>query len=176
VALSPDRLLTPEFWSDLVKENPPTELVLWLGPQDLTSFPQRMPPVYLSATLNRNLPQGASNVFVISPVALPPGEAVEAAHARGWFRAEHVGLEDPRISLDCWFALSLVDYSLESMPFRISGDYLLETVERETESMPNPGVYARLSLGPGQRIASKSFRMYRLRGDKIAPVSDWILP
>jgi len=58
-----------------------------------------------------------------------------------------------------------------------SGEYLIETIEHEAETSINPGVFPRLSLGPGQRFASKGTYIVRLSRDAtVMPVSDWIVP
>ena len=60
-----------------------------------------------------------------------------------------------------------------------SRDYFIESVEHEAESLPNPGVFPHLSLGPGQRFASKG--SYIVKPSDRAPggfeaVSEWIIP
>ena len=67
-----------------------------------------------------------------------------------------------RLQLNAHFALALLDYSIARMNGTFSADYLLETIERETETSPSPGVFPRLSLGPGQRFAAKGTQIVRL--------------
>ena len=59
-----------------------------------------------------------------------------------------------------------------------SQPYLIESIEHETENALNPGTYVRLSLGPGQRFASKGAYVVRMPGHAagLQPVSSWIVP
>src|SRR5437763_7605508 len=83
----------------------------------------------------------------------PPSRARE--HMRNWQLSRGIPAGKERIQLDAQFLFALLDDSLRRMAGRFSRDYLIETVERETESARNPGIYPRLSLAPGQRFASK---------------------
>jgi ABC-type branched-subunit amino acid transport system substrate-binding protein len=178
-----DHSPTSDFWSELSKKSPSSDLVLWLQDEDLMALPPALgntPRVYLSYRLVKHpaaVPLPHSNSYFVCPFSLPRDAAPEAAHIRGRLLADHITVQDPRVQFDTYFMLSLVDYSLESMAGRISGDYLLEAIERETETAPNPGIFPRLSLGPGQRFASKGDRIVRFdsRGD-LEAVSEWIVP
>ena len=73
----------------------------------------------------------------------------------------------------------MVQYGLEHIVDHFSRDYLFEYIEHEAENALNPGTFPRLSLGPGQRYASKGAFIVRLDPDqprKIQPVSRWIVP
>jgi hypothetical protein len=74
---------------------------------------------------------------------------------KSWQLSRGIAPGNERIQLNTQFTLALLEDSLRRMAGRFSRDYLIETIERETESAPNPGVYPRLSLGPGQRFAYK---------------------
>jgi hypothetical protein len=73
----------------------------------------------------------------------------------------------------------MLQYGLEHIIDNFSRDYLLEYIEHEAENALNPGTFPRLSLGPGQRFASRGAYIITLdmaSKHKIAPVSDWIVP
>ena len=58
-------------------------------------------------------------------------------------------------------------------------DYFVESVEQETESTANPGVFPHMSLGPGQRFASKGCYIVRPSGDvqgEFEAASEWLVP
>ncbi len=59
-----------------------------------------------------------------------------------------------------------------------SRDYLLETVEHMAEITVTPSAYARLSLGPGQRFASKGSYILRYAPETggYVPEGGWIVP
>jgi hypothetical protein len=61
----------------------------------------------------------------------------------------------------------------------LSRDSFIETIEHETESTPNPGVFPHLTLGPGQRFVSTGSYIVRLADQVqggLEAVSDWIIP
>ncbi len=61
-----------------------------------------------------------------------------------------------------------------------SRDYFIERVEHMTEqSLSSSAIYPRLSLGPGQRFASRGSYVARFPKDgesMLMPVSEWIVP
>jgi hypothetical protein len=76
-------------------------------------------------------------------------------------------------------SLSVADYSLMMLAGNFNRDYFVECVEQETESTPNPGVFPRLSLGPGQRFASKGSYIVKPSGSAqggVEAASGWLIP
>ena len=84
-----------------------------------------------------------------------------------------------RIQLNTYFALAIADHALAHLVENFSRDYFIENIEQETENALNPGIFPHLSLGPGQRFASKGSYIVKL-SDKakggLEAVSDWIIP
>jgi mono/diheme cytochrome c family protein len=174
--------LTRAFWERLVKEDQPSSLVLWLSYADLKAMDadllRSVERIYLSSTLlgEGKLPAGLREKALLThPYALR--ETPHVYRARAWMRSRGVALRREREQLNAYFALSLVDSALMQMADNFYRDYFLETVEQEAESALNPGVFPSLSLGPGQRFASRGCYIVRLTdtGDMEA-VSRWIVP
>jgi hypothetical protein len=174
-------------------------LVLWLDDDDLrtlvashavaaaTAGATRR--VYLSYGLLKDAPPPHSlkslpgEVYLTYPYALPQAETPHVYRVRAWFRSRGVravrAAHEERIQLNTYFALALADHSLMRLAGNFSRDYFIETVEHETESALNPGVFPRLSLGPGQRFASKGSYLVRLSDGapgRLDPASGWIIP
>lgn len=176
----------PAFWTDLLGKKRPTALVLWLSGQDLASLPATPGPhprLYLSSTLVGDLSRlpamWREQALLTWRWSLPGKEGPHAYRVRAWLRARGLKPGPERLQLDTWLALSLADTALMHLADRFSRDLFLESVERETERMPNPGVYPRLSLGPGQRFASKGCYLVRLAPGApggVEAVGDWIVP
>ena len=75
---------------------------------------------------------------------------------QAWFRARGVKLSHPNLQFKTHFALTVSSFAIGHMVERHGRDYFIERIEHETENALNPGTHARLSLGPGQRFASRS--------------------
>jgi hypothetical protein len=93
---------------------------------------------------------------------------------RGWLLSHRVPKGNERIQFATWFTMALLDYSLTRMVENFSQDYLIEMIENEAETSLNPGVFPGLSLGPGQRFASRD--AYVVKANGLEPARDWIVP
>jgi hypothetical protein len=182
--------LTPAFWKEVLEAERPRVLVLWLDEADLTTLDSARPAadavaeIYLSFGLLRESPRRAlqnlrERVYLTYPYALPSPESPHVYRVRAWLRARGVAPADERLQLNTHFALSVADHALTRMAGNFSRDYFVEAVEQETETALNPGVFPRLSLGPGQRFASKGSYIVRPSGRApggLEPASRWIIP
>ncbi len=168
VPVAPRQALTAAFWNSLGTTG---TLVLWLDDADLSALKTEA-PIYGSANLTagRSFP----NAFLTWPYALPTEPSQDISRVRGWLLARQVPKGIERVELDTWFTMALLDYSLEHMVENFSQDYLIETIENEAETALNPGVFPRLTLGPGQRFASKG--AYIVDANGLKPESGWIVP
>lgn len=146
------------------------------------SLPAR---IFLPSTSIEQLPSGLSTklrqrLFFAYPYDLPDAYHSDSYRTRAWLASQKVPLVFPEMQLDTFYALNIVQYALDDMIERFSRDYLLESVERLSESATNPGVYPRLSLGPGQRFASRGAYIVQIPPSdvkfKVVPASRWIIP
>jgi hypothetical protein len=182
--------LLPDFWKKLLEDEGDEghlTLVLWLGDADLESLAaaqipaDRIRQIYLSysllKTLRPPLPENfRDKTFLTYPFTLPQAQTPHAYRARAWLRSRGVMRAYDRTQLNTYFTLTVVDHSLVNLTGNFSRDYFVESVEHETESTPNPGVFPRLSLGPGQRFASKGSYIVKVSGEVIEAASGWIIP
>ena len=121
----------------------------------------------------------AGRVFLAHPFLLPSEERRQTDRARIWLKARNFTGADVRLQVNTFFAANLVGRAAKAMFRFFSRDYFLEIVEHETESVPWPTVYPRVSLGPGQRFASKGCYILRYpekAGGAMTPSGDWIVP
>jgi hypothetical protein len=96
-----------------------------------------------------------------------------------WLEARNIALLDERIQSSTYFALTVAGDALSSMGDNFSRDYFIERLEQMTEQSLSSAVYPRLSLGPGQRFASRGSYVARFPRDgenMLVPVSEWIVP
>lgn len=168
IQVAPGQALTAEFWNSLGPADP---LVVWLDDVDLSAL-KTVLPVYGSANLTAG--SNVPNAFLTWPWALPSEPSQDVSRVRGWLLSRRVPKGNERIQFDTWFTMAVLDYSLSRMVENFSQDYLIEMIENEAETSLNPGVYPGLSLGPGQRFASRG--AYVVKANGLEPVSDWIVP
>ena len=168
-ALAPGTPMPPDLLTH--GDRAPSALILWLSAADLTAL-ATLPPagrsiptrLFFSRTLLGESPPPlvagwAERSAVVSPFAAPGEEGPHGYRASAWLRSRGAagGAAAPEARrLTAHWTLSLADHALAHLGATLSRDAFVEAVEREAEREPNPGVYPRLSLGPGQRVAAKS--------------------
>lgn len=181
------RKLSPDFWEKLFKDEQDTTFVLWLGDADLESLAalqvpaDRVNEIYLSYSLLKTqrsrLPESLRDkIFLTYPFTLTQTPTPHAYRARAWLRSRGVVRAHEQTQLNTYFTLTVVDHSLVNLSGNYSRDYFIESIEHETEGTPNPGVFPRLSLGPGQRFASKGSYIIKVSGGNIEAASGWLIP
>jgi len=189
-AIPPGQALTPAFWRRLVGETRPVVLVLWLDEKDaatLGAAADAFAPVrriVLSASLlgegEPAVPAPLRNKVLLTwPYALPGHEEPLIYRVRAWMRARGIARTHERLQLATWLALAVTDHSLTHIVENFSRDFFVESVEEETENALDPGLFPSLSLGPGQRFASKGCYVVRLADGApggVEAVSGWIVP
>ena len=182
--------LTPDFWQTIGQHAPPAVLVLWLGDADMATLERAqgalgaVQQIYLSSSLLQRTPpwfdQGLRDkTYLIYPFALPHHDSPHSYRVRAWLRSRGVQRTYERVQLNTYFALSITDHALMQIGEHLFRDSFIETIEHETESMPNPGVFPHLTLGPGQRFVSTGSYIVRLADQVqggLEAVSDWIIP
>ena len=184
--IPPGRVLTPAFWKRLVGETRPAVLVLWLGPEDAAALATdafaSVRQIVLSASLLGETPPAGvlkDKMLLTWPWALPGHEEPLIYRVRAWMRARGIERTHERLQLATWFALAVTDHSLTHIVENFSRDFFVESVEEETENALDPGLFPSLSLGPGQRYASKGCYVVRLADGPpggVEAVSGWIVP
>ena len=162
--------------------------VLWLTAADLRrigELPRSRPlsgRIYLSSTLAGTAAAaafGARNgeVYVAHPFALPKGKG-EQDRIRLWLDSRKIPAGDERLQSNAFFAAAIAVEALGELLDFFSRDYFLEKVEHMVETTVTPSAYPRLSLGPGQRFASKGSYILRYEPESggFLPVGGWIVP
>jgi hypothetical protein len=180
---------TKAFWQQLAGEFPAANWVVWLSPADLAdlkSSPEltaRAKAVYLSsAMLAGKTPdretESAGRVRLIYPIDLPQARAARLEVVRRWLNRKGIALTDETVQLNAYLAVVVTAGAMAHTMDTYSRDYLLERVEHRVGNALDPSLYPRLSLGPGQRFASKGSYIVDLgtEGTGLKPVSDWLVP
>lgn len=179
----PDRILEEAVGGDR-----PVAVVLWLREPDLRRFADRTGGgswpgrIYLSSTLAGTAAPAAlgapkGTVYLAHPFALPKGKG-ERDRARLWLSARKVPPGEERLQNNAFFAVAIAVDAMDQMLDFFFRDYLLEKVEHMVENAVPPSSYPRLSLGPGQRFASKGSYILRYTPETggFVPEGGWIVP
>ncbi len=168
----------------------PDLLVLWPGAYSrevlewLQDNPTLANTVYLPSKALDALPQAIPSSLKQRMLFSYPYEVASVQHPRAyrvhaWMNSRGIEVTDKRLQFNTYYALTLVQYGLDAIVDNFSRDYLMEYIEHEAENALNPGTFPRLSLGPGQRFASKGAYIVKLSADEesgVIAVSDWIIP
>lgn len=164
-------------------------LVIWPQMIDeavavLASAPPVNAAVYLpSAAKDAALTAFSSDlvarVRLVWPYDRPESYHPRKYRIRGWMHTRRLEVTHPRIQLQTYYALTMIEFGLMHAINDFYRDYVMEIIEHEAENELNPGTHPELALGPGQRFASKGAFIAALDpGTRagIHVVSDWIVP
>jgi hypothetical protein len=177
-----------DFWERLAQERAGSTLVVWLPAADLVEAGALLGPaakleaVYLSATLAGERPALASGdrVRLVNPLDLPRARGARLLRVKRWLHEKGIALTDEKVQMNAYFAVTVLADALAHMADVFSRDYLVERIEHAVGNAVAPTVYPRVSLGPGQRFASKGSYVVRFGGRgpgrELEPVSGWITP
>jgi hypothetical protein len=123
--------------------------------------------------------QLAERVRIIHPTEMPDGYQPHSFRIRQWLNARGVAMNPPEAQYNVYYSLSVLEKAVTEIQGDFSRDYLIEHIETIAESNLNPGVYPTLSLGPGQRVASRGAYVVRLDAHATGGIradGDWIVP
>ncbi len=181
-------------WATFIQQQQaPFDVVVWPGALTQTLLPEipqlteRATRVFLPAKILDTELSGISDASISKlyfsyPYELPSAYHPHAFRVRAWMDSHNLPIENERLQFNTYYALNLLQFGLEPVIEHFSRNYLLEYIEHEAENSLNPGTFPRLSLGPGQRYASKGAYVVQIGPNtpdgsrSLSPVSDWIIP
>jgi ABC-type branched-subunit amino acid transport system substrate-binding protein len=181
---------TRAFWQQLARETPRSTLVLWLQPQDLaetqalTEAGSQVKVIYLSSTLLAGKRKGIAadgegRIRLVYPQDLPAAREARLNTVKLWLRKKGIALSDEKVQMDAYLAVTYTGLAVAHSMDTYSRDFLLERLEHMVGNTNAPSLYPHLSLGPGQRFASKGSYIVQVGGaddGQLKPVSAWIVP
>lgn len=190
--LAGEQPVSAAFCLKLASETKPGGLVLWLNDNDVNALHKQcdalfsgIENIYLSGSLIAQ-PQKIlqvdgwlDRVRLVYPFELSERRAQRLSRMQHWLEARNIPLREERVQAGAYFAAAIAGDALSLMGENFSRDYFIERVEKMTENSLSSAVYPRLSLGAGQRFASRGAYVARFTGDgesKLVPVSGWIVP
>jgi hypothetical protein len=183
--------VAPEaFWLQLAQAEPAQTLVLWLTPRALEKaqallMPQsRVQAVYLSSSLSANprtglAANGEGRVRLVYPQDLPSLRDGRVAVVKRWLAGKGLKPTDEAVQMNAYLAATVTGLLMSHSQDTYSREFLLERMEHLLGTAVETSIYPRLSLGPGQRFASKGSYIVAVEGaqdGQLTALSDWIVP
>jgi hypothetical protein len=165
-------------------------LVLWLPPQDLAPAQALLAgaaapkTVFLSATLAGEHRSGlaadqSGRVQMVWPQDTPDAREQRLVPVKRWLARHGQSMTDETVQVNAYMAATATAMVLAHGRELYSREFLLERLEHRLGTGMELTIYPRLSLGPGQRYASKGSYVLGVRGpgnDQLVRLSEWIVP
>ncbi|MDE3012079.1 MAG: c-type cytochrome, partial [Pseudomonadota bacterium] len=163
---------------------PDARLVLWLPAADLAVLPP--PPAGVQAWLAGSqagidvppLPDAWKGISEISyAYELPERRSVAMRLPEGWFHINGIALTEPRVQYQTFLACQILSEGIGELHISFQPDYLIERLEVMLSHRRLNALYPRLSLGIGQRFASKGGYLVRIGpAAALQADGDWRVP
>jgi hypothetical protein len=176
------------FWDELIATSRATQLVVWLNAADLVNLgkltPRGIDAVYLSASLAglqppELPPAWTTRLRVVFPFTLPAERGQRLARLASWLAAKKMPLFAERAQANAFFAVTVSADAVAHLGGIFSRNYFIERIEQMAGNPAAPSIYPHLSLGPGQRYASRGAYILGFPGeasDLGQPLRNWTVP
>ena len=111
------------------------------------------------------------------PYDPPSRRRVRENFPHAWLLKQQLAVSHDRLQSDTYLACGILAEALDSMLDSYVPEFLLERVQGMVGMRQATGYFPRLSLAPGQRIASKGGFIVKLAAAAdVAPDGPWITP
>jgi hypothetical protein len=161
-------------------------LLLWLRPGDLRDLPVAGSPasVWISGLMGglEHAPLPAAwlaTAHLSYPFDLPEQRRFRMTWPLTWFKTQGIRVTDERTQVDTYLSCVILAESVGALWGNFVRDYLLETYENMLSFRTLNAYYPHLSLGPGQRFASKGGYIVHFAdagGTTVVKDGEWIVP
>lgn len=178
------------FWQQFARQSPGGTLVLWLAApqlaqaQSLTSAVSPVKAVYLSSGLldghsSAIKPDAKGRLRLVYPEDLPAAREARLAVVKRWMHDNGIAPGDEKVLVNAYLAATATGMMVTHSKDTYSREFLVERMEHRLGTANELSIYPHLSLGPGQRFASKGSYIMQIGGEdygQLTPLSDWIVP
>jgi hypothetical protein len=161
-------------------------LILWLRPEDLRQLPTAASPasIWISGLMGGLEHAPLPTVWLATahesyPFDPPEQRTLRMTWPLTWFKTQRIQVTDERTQVDTYLSCVILAESVGALWGNFVRDYLLETYENMLSFRTLNGYYPHLSLGPGQRLASKGGYIVHFgdaAGAAVVKDGEWIVP
>lgn len=180
-------------WLDGLNVNEADVVVLWLNNQEILKLPagflkKSKADIYLSAGLHhsdKDIKDSRTiigqDLSVVYPYTKPERYNRLIRSTKNWLKAKKLSVVDERLQANTFYTATLISRAIRHIGSNFSGDYLIERLEHLDRSLAISPIYPSLTLGTGQRFASKGAYIAEAKLDNnnevlIEITSPWIVP
>jgi len=121
-----------------------------------------------------------TDIYFVHPYTLPSKLDRVLLRESSWARINHLDITDREISANTYFAVTLLTSAIKHLRSNFSRNYMIERIEHMLDNNVFNSVYPHLTLGPGQRYASKGCYIVGPFRDpsllNTAKTGQWIVP
>jgi hypothetical protein len=176
------------FWENLFKKQDTGILVVWLNKEDfetlgdIKKLPNSITAVYGSANLIGESVAKLSDatkakLYLIYPWELPDTKQVQLMRVKSWLKSKQIPFVDEHLQANTFFSAQVLAEVIMHLLDNFSSAYIIERVEGMLATLSTNSLYPHLSLGAGQRFASKGGYIVKVSPDgQLLPEQGWIVP
>lgn len=178
------------YWQQLVPRARGKVVVLWLTSKNLAQAQALLAShatpkaIYLSSSLVGEPRRGiAANsgglVRLVYPQDPPALRETRLAVVKRWLTRHGIAPAEETVQMNAYLAATVTGMLLSHSKDMYSREYMIERMEHRLGTGVELSIYPRLSLGPGQRFASKGSYIVGVGGQdgsQLVTLSDWIVP
>lgn len=166
-------------------------LILWNTPESFKDIAPALKnidkdtTIYTSSLLSQDIDSRSSlakmeaEAYTTYPYVKPDKLKRKMIRPSVWARSRKLDVSDDKVLGDTFTSVMLLGNALRHLRGNYYRDYVLELLEHKVENAVVTSVYPRLSIGPGQRYASKGAYILKISKDPKHPLSStgpWIIP
>jgi len=179
--------ISVDRWRQLLNRSAVSALVVWMEEPDLSGLAElsnerELPAIFVAdnsfagkAPVSEPRLRGKLRfISTLNPVAQSPA----MASWDEWMRAHRLAPSEALLQANSWFVMSLIDEAVRANGGDTTPEHLIERIEYSAGAVVAHPMLPSLSLGMGQRFATKGGYILALRldGPGLVPVTDLIVP
>ncbi len=116
-------------------------------------------------------------IILIYPWELPGELEIKSAKAKSWLASKMIAETDLKLQAETFFTLQVLGEVISHLLDNFSSTYIVERVEGMLSNQAAYSIYPHVSLGTGQRFASKGSYLVKFSPEgKLKAAGEWTVP